>query len=33
MSKEDKYKEMLKRAAAMESRAKVKENIMKEGDE
>ena len=33
MSKEEKYKEMLRRAAVMENRAKVKEEVMRDGDE
>ena len=33
ISKQDKYKEMLRRAAAMENKAKVKEEVRKEGDE
>lgn len=33
ISKEDKYKEMLRRAAAMENKAKVKEEVKKDGDE
>ena len=33
ISKEDKYKEMLRRAAAMENKAKVKEEVKREGDD
>ena len=33
ISKEERYKEMLRRAAVMQNKAKVKEEVMKDGDE
>ena len=33
ISKQERYKEMLRRAAAMQNKAKVKEQVMKDGDE